>query len=163
MAELVRGCTYVVAGELRRIMAVDAQSVRYEVLNDVNTLDFVGISERGFPIRSSLLADFVDMHECAGRLELDLDMSEQTGDSGYGEATLMLLIEAISQGRRSGMSGQDLGAMCSARDDLARLRRTLWAIRDGLHVDGHVCLRNQKGEMEHGPDVVALIDQALLG
>lgn len=35
--------------------------------------------------------------------------------------TLLLLNEAISLGRRDGMAGQHLDAMCSARDEIERL------------------------------------------
>jgi hypothetical protein len=41
---------------------------------------------------------------------------------------LLLLNEAISLGRRDGMAGQHLSAMCDARDEIERLRAALMEI-----------------------------------
>lgn len=43
--------------------------------------------------------------------------------------TLLLLNEAISLGRRDGMAGQHLGAMCSARDEINGMRLTIGALQ----------------------------------
>ena len=45
------------------------------------------------------------------------------------DETLLLLNEAISLGRRDGMAGQHLDAMCSARDEIERLRGVLLEVR----------------------------------
>lgn len=65
-----------------------------------------------------------------------------TGD----DDTLILLVEAISLGRRDGMASQHLGAMCSARDDLRRYRTALQEIATG---------RNAAGEKVDFPQEIA--------
>ena len=53
------------------------------------------------------------------------------GEPTETESVLLLLNEAISLGRRDGMAGQHLGAMCDARAEIGRLRAELDAIAEG--------------------------------
>lgn len=58
-----------------------------------------------------------------------IDCSAPQHQSTMSE-TLLLLTEAISLGRRDGMAGQHLGAMCCARDEIERLRAALRRIAE---------------------------------
>lgn len=56
------------------------------------------------------------------------------------DETLLLLNEAISLGRRDGMAVQHLDAMCSARDEIERLREDV-AMWRRAYTEAHVRYR----------------------
>ena len=123
---------------IRRVVGFPGEGsgrLLYEALAGAVNEGRIGYTSRGFPLFTAEIEKF--RSGCIGRASL-LDLPAELGDlKGYDvlEPDLMLLEEAISLGRRDGMAGQHLSAMCSARDSMVALRRALWDVRQA--VQGH--------------------------